>query len=212
MLKFIVLTFIVVTLPLDACAEILKFVSPRDGRTYEARITLNERVNAVSFYQGDRLLGTYDNLIVSESSISSSLVPIIGFGVALKIESDGSRNKYEILVPIEFVGGNFYVDCLYKNVYDSVEETRSVGAICRRQDLHQFDVSASITATNLNPYAANHNWLSRLAPGSCASAVGFEVGSYRIARCTPEGASETRNQKIIALDQQNRLLFLDHRV
>lgn len=207
MLKFIVCTFIAVTLPLDACAEILKFFSARDGHAYEARITSNKHANSVSFYQDDKPLGTYDNLIVNDSSLSSSLVPVIGSGIALKIESEGSRNKYEILAPIEFVGGILYIECLYKNVYDSVEETRSVGAICQRQELHQFDVSASINTVNLNLYTANHNWLKRLPPGSCANAVGVEAGSYRIARCSPEGASETSKQKIVALDQQNELLF-----
>lgn len=207
MLKFIVCMFIAVTLPLDACAEILKFVSARDGHSYEARITSNKDANSVSFYQDDKLLGTYDNLIVNESSLSSSLVLVIGSGIALKIESEGSRNKYEILAPIEFVGRNLYVECLYKNVYDSVEETRSVGTICQRQELRQFDVSASINTANLNLYTANHNWLRRLPPGSCANAVGVEAGSYRIARCTSEGASETSKKKIIVLDQQNRLFF-----
>ncbi|MGF6964859.1 hypothetical protein OKW43_001864 [Paraburkholderia sp. WC7.3g] len=207
MLKFKVCMFIVVALPIDACAEILKFVSARDGHIYEAWITSTKHANSVSFYRDDRLLGTYDNLIVNESSLSSSLVPvIIGAGIALKIESDGSRNKYQILAPIEFVGGNLYVECLYKNLYGAVEDTRSVGAICQRQELHQFDVSASINAANLNLYAANQNWLKSLPPGSCSSAVGIEVGSYRIARCTPEGASETSKQKINALDQKNRLL------
>ncbi|WP_155420167.1 hypothetical protein [Burkholderia cepacia] len=199
--------FIAISLPLGARAEILKFVSARDGHTYEARITSNNQINSVSFYEDEKPLGSYDNLIVNESSLSSSLVSVVGYGIALKIESEGSRTKYEILAPIEFVDGNLYVECLYKNTYDSVEETRAVGAICQRQELHQFDVSSSINTANLNIYTVNHDWLKSLSPGSCASAVGVEASSYRIARCAPEGASETSKQKIVVLDQHNRQLF-----
>ncbi|CAM2174267.1 Lipoprotein [Burkholderia latens] len=207
MLKFMVYLFVVVALPMDACAELLKFVSAQDGHAYEARITSNKHVNSVSFYRDGEPLGAYDNLIVNEASLSSSLVHLVGVGIALKIESNGSRNKYEVLVPIDVVGRNLYVECLYKNVYDSAEEARSVGAVCQRQDLHQFDISASINAVNLNLYAADHNWLKSLPCRSCESAVGIEVGSYRIARCASEGVSETSRQKIIVLDRQNKLLF-----
>lgn len=207
MLKFLVCMFIAAVLSLDACAEMLKFTSGRDGQSYEAKVTSNEHAGSVSFYQDGKLLGTYDNLIVNESSLSSTLVPVIGGGVALEIESDGSRSKYDIIAPIKFIGGKLYIECLYKNVYDSVEEERSVGTICQRRELSQFDVSASINSANLSIYTAKHNWLKSLPPGSCSNAVGVEIGSYRIARCAQGGASETIKQKIIALDQQNKLIF-----
>jgi hypothetical protein len=207
MLKYIVYAFIAIALPLDSCAEILKFVSARDGHAYEARIYSNNDKSSVSFYRDSKILGTYNNLVVSESSISSSLVPIVGGGIAVKIESDGSRNKYEIIAPITFDHGNLYVECLYKNMYEAVEETRSVGTSCRRQELYQFDVSAAIDHTNLSLYVSSHEWLKSLPSRSCANAVGIEIGSYSIARCAREGASETSAQKIIALDQRNRLLF-----
>lgn len=207
MLKFLVCMFITTVLSVDASAEILKFTSGRDGQSYEAKVTSNERAGSVSFYQDGKLLGTYDNLIVNESSLSSTLVPAIGGGVALEIESNGSRSKYDILAPIKFIDGKLYIECLYKNVYDSVEEERSVGAICQRRELSQFDVSASINSANLSLYTAKHNWLKSLPPGLCSNAVGLEIGSYRIARCAQGGASETIKQKIIALDRQNKLIF-----
>ncbi|MEK6421141.1 MAG: hypothetical protein V4801_16215 [Burkholderia gladioli] len=167
-------------------------------------MTSSERAGSVYFYKNGRLIGTYDNLIVNQPSLTSTLVPVVGGGVALEVESNGSGSKYDILVPINFIDGKLYTECLYKSVYDSVEEERSVGATCRRQGLHQFDVDSAINSVNLFLYSAKHNWLESLPPGSCPNAVGLEIGSYRIARCAQGGASETIKQKIIVLDQKNK--------
>lgn len=207
MLKSIICALIAATLSSSVCAEVLTFLSGQNDRVYKATITSSEGGKSVSFYRDGRLLGAYDNLIMNSPSLSSELVPVIGGGVALEIESIGSRNKYDIVAPIVVIDDKLYVECLYKNVYDSVDGLRYVGAICQRQELSRFDVSASINVVGLPFYTADHNWLASLHPEFCANAVGLEVGSYRIARCADEGASETRGQKIIVLDQHGKLLF-----
>ncbi|EDT43674.1 hypothetical protein [Burkholderia ambifaria] len=207
MLKFIAVMFILAVFASGSSAEISTLIFEKDGHVFEAKVASGERANSVSFYQDGKPLRTYENLIVNQSSLSSNLIPIIGGGIALEIESNGSRNKYTIIAPIEFVDGKLYVECLGKSVYDSIEEVRSVGSICRKQELGQFDVSSSINEDGLFYYTADLGWLKNLSSGICQNAVGFDVGSYRIARCAREEASDTNHQKIIVLNWQNRLLF-----
>jgi hypothetical protein len=207
MLKLTAWILVAVLLPSQVYAAVVRFVTSPNGLAYEAKITQTDDASSVSIYQDDRLLGIYRNLIVDETSISSSLVSTASGGVALAIESNGSRNKYSILAPIELIGGKLYIQCLYKNVFDSVEETRSVGAICEKQDLKRFDVFASINMKGIFTFTANRNWLRDLPHQICPRPVGLQAGQYKIVRCSNEGQSVEARQRIIVFDHQNKLMF-----
>jgi hypothetical protein len=207
MLKLIASFFAIVLLSSQVNAAVVNFVTSPDGLGYEAKITSADDTKSVSFYENDKWLGNYQNLIIDEASISSSLVPTVGGGVALAIESDGSRNKYDVLAPIELIDGRLYMRCLYKNVFDSVEQTRSVGTVCERQDLKQFDVFASINTKGLFTFTVNQKWLRDLRRQTCPQPVGFQLGQYRIVRCSDGAGPEESRLKIIAFDLQNKLMF-----
>lgn len=119
-------------------------------------------------------------MIIEQPAFSSDVVALAGGGLAVEIDSDGSRNKFHIIAPVRKVGGRFYVDCVYKSAYDSVDEARSAGTFCRNIELGKFDVSAAINDDGLKFYAKDYAWLKSIAPSSCANAVGFEYGHYHI--------------------------------
>lgn len=162
--------------------------------------------NAVNFFEGSRWLGRYDNLIVRESSISSNVVKMADGGVAIAIDSEGSRNKYNILTPIINEKGRLHTDCSYKTIYDAVDERRSVGAACRRTELAKFDVSSVINDGGMIDYK-NQVWINEVSPITCPKAVGLEVDGYRIARCDEGGVSEEKKQKVIVFDGNGKKLL-----
>lgn len=149
----------------------------------------------------------FANLIIDQPAVSSDVVALAGGGLAVEIESIGSRDKYRIISPISKENGRFYVDCNYKTVYDSVDETRSVGTSCKRVELGKFDVSSAIAHDGLMLYSQDHGWLKKAAPSSCRNAVGLEYGSYRIVRCAPGGVADGEKQKIIVFGRHGELLF-----
>jgi hypothetical protein len=205
MLKVIICAL--VALPLFASAETLNFAFHRGGHQYKAVITERARAGSVVFYEDDKLLGEYENLILKESSLTSTLVTLAGGGVALEIDSEGSRNKFHVIAPINLVDGKLYVECIYKTVYDAVDETRSAGTTCKRVELKKFDVSSTINDDGLISYTDQYAWLKSIPRGMCVNPVGLEVASYRVARCAVDGVSDTKNEKIVVFDNQDKLLF-----
>jgi hypothetical protein len=125
-------TLLVVLFPHLVSAETLKLNFHRSDHQYKAVITERAHVGSVLFYEDEKLIGRYQNLILNESSLSSALVTVAGGGVALQIDSEGSRNKFHVIVPIIMIEGRLYVDYMYKTVFDSVDETRSVGKTCKK--------------------------------------------------------------------------------
>ena len=153
------------------------------------------------------MAGKFANLVVDQPAISSDVVALAGGGLVVEIESIGSRDKYRIISSISKENGRFYVDCNYKTVYDSVDETRSVGTSCKRVELGKFDVSSAIADDGLVLYSQDHGWLKKAAPSSCRNAVGLGYGSYRIVRYAPGGVADGEKQKIIVFGRHGELLF-----
>lgn len=207
MLKNIVAVLMLVTLPYLASAETLSVDVGHDGQIDKVIVSQEGHSGLVEIYENGVLAGKFNNLIVDQPAISSDVVALAGGGLAIEIESEGSRNKYHIISPISKEGGKFYINCNYKTVYDSVDQTRSVGTSCKRVELAKFDVSAAIADEGLMLYRQDLEWLKRVAPFSCKSAVGLEYGGYRIVRCAAEGVADTKKQKIIVFDRRNELLF-----
>jgi len=206
MLKNIVVMLTMVALPGFVSAETLLVDIAHDGHNDKAVVSQEGHAGTVTVYEDGKLLGKFDNLIVDQPALSSDVVALAGGGLAIEIDSDGSRNKFHMIAPVSKVDGRLYVDCVYKSVYDSVDETRSVGTSCGKVELSKFDASAAINDGGLKPYGKDYVWLKRIA-SSCANAVGLEYGNYRVARCAADGVSDTRKQRIIVFDKQGETLF-----
>jgi hypothetical protein len=149
--KLIIFIFVIAIMPSQGYAVMVKFAFSPSKHVYEAKITSTDDANLVSFYDGDKFLGTYENLIVNETSFWSGIVPTVDGGVALVIETNASRSKYNALVPIELHGGKLYVRCIYKEAYDAVEQVKFNGTSCEKQDLKLFDVF-SVNDKGLHPF------------------------------------------------------------
>jgi len=168
-----------------------------------------ERAHAGSaLFLGDgKVLGNYENLVLNQSSLTSALVTVEGEGVAVQIDSDGSRNKFHVIAPISLMDGKPYVDCVYKTVYDAVDEIRSVGASCKKIALEKFDVHSVINDDGLIVYTDKYDWLKSISGDICINPVGLEIASYRVARCGVDGVSDTKKQRIMVFSNQDKLLF-----
>jgi hypothetical protein len=207
MLKNLIATLLTVVLPVCASAETLLQDIGHDGHVDKAVISQQEHDGTLTIYEDEKTIGKFNNLIVDQPALSSDVVALAGGGLAIEIDSDGSRNKYHVVAPISKIDGRLYVGCVYKSVYDSVEGARSVGTSCEKMELSRFDVSGAINADGLKAYSSDYMWLKKIASTSCPNAVGLEYGSYHIARCSAEGVSDTRKQKIIVFDKQGAPIF-----
>lgn len=178
-----------------------------DFDTDEVKI-LDKKGNAgtVDFFENGKLLGRYSNLIVREGSISSGLVKIAGGGIAIEIDSNGSKSKYNIITPIINERGRLYTECSYKSIFDAIDERRAVGAACQRTDLAKFDTSSVINESGMTYYDDQATWIRSISSSTCPKAVGIEVGAYRIARCSTNGTSESKRQKIIIFNSNGKKL------
>ncbi len=167
----------------------------------------NRAAGAVEFYENGKLLGKFNNLIINEPAVSSSLSPLAGGGIALVTDSNGSRNKYHTITPIIKMGGKLYVDCNYKTFYDSVDEMRAVGTSCKKIELSNFDASTAINEKGMISYSDKPEWLKTISSSVCNNSVGFEYGSFRVARCGASGVSDSKDQTIVVFDGSGNLLF-----
>jgi hypothetical protein len=202
-----------------ACVATLSFVASiahaqdvladigRDG--YAGRIAISDgaRGKIVKIYDGDRLIGSFDNLIVEKMNISSTIVPMMGGGLAISADSDGSRDKYHIIAPIHKIGDKFFVGCVYKAVYDSVDEIRSVGSTCENIELSKFDISNAITDADLFSYKSDQDWLADFKIKNCKDSSGFKYGDYYVIRCSSEGAGDAKNASITVANSSKEVLL-----
>jgi hypothetical protein len=163
-----------------------------DGQMNRVMFSRHKNKNFVEISQSNRILGKFDNLIVNEPSLSSTIIPMSGGGIAIYADSDGSRNKFHLLVPVYKTKNRLYINCIYKTVYDSVDEKKSVGTTCQNQNLDQFDLSSAINEKDIFTFDASHDWLEKLSLKSCKNPEGFIYGNYYIVRCDSnrEGNSE----------------------
>ncbi|MFM0400280.1 hypothetical protein [Paraburkholderia aspalathi] len=205
MLKSVFCAFIL-SMPLLISAKTIVPDLGRDGSIDKTLIGKVNKAGEAEIYEGEKFLGRYENLIVNESSFSSNIVSLVGGGLAIEIDSEGSRNKFHIITPINRIGGRLYVDCMYRTFYDSVDETRSVGSSCKTVELGSFDVAAAISEDGMFTYSDGTDWLKIIQHTACANPTGLEYGNFRFVRCTADGASDTKNQKIIILDKTGKSL------
>lgn len=194
-------------LPCFASGETLSVDLGHNGQIDKVIVSHQGHSGLAEIYENGVAVGKFANLIVDQPAISSDVVALAGGGLAVEIESIGSRDKYRVISPISKESGRFYVDCNYKTVYDSMDETRSVGTSCKRVELGKFDVSSAIADDGLMLYSQYHGWIKKIALSSCRNAVGLEYGSYRIVRCAPGGVADAEKQKIIVFDRHDELLF-----
>jgi hypothetical protein len=196
-----------VVFPLSVFAKKLNLNFYYDDHQYKVISMERAHAGSVLFYEDGKLLGKYENLVVNESSLTSALVTVAGDGVALEIDSEGSRNKFHVIAPISLIGGKPHIDCVYKTVYDAVDEIRSVGESCQKIELEKFDVHSAINDDGLIAYTDKYNWLKSIPRNVCANPVGLEVSPYRVARCSEGGVSDAKNEKIMVFTNQDKLLF-----
>jgi hypothetical protein len=207
MLKVIICALATIAFPFFASAETLKLDFNRGDHQYKAVITERAHAGSALFYEDDKLLGRYENLILNEPSLTSAIVTVAGGGVALEIDSEASRNKFHVIAPISVIDGTLQVDCIYKTAYDAVDETRSVGTACKKIELGKFDIHSAINDDGLIFYTDEYDWLKSIPRDFCVNPVGVEVASYRVARCSVDGVSDTKNEKIMVSNSQGELLF-----
>jgi hypothetical protein len=207
MLRFILHFVVFASFLLQARASILKIGRDSDGLTYENKMMAQENINLVSIYEKGNFLGAYTNLVIDTPSISSYLVFLVNGGMALSIETSGSKNHYSILVPITIIGGELYVECLYKRVYDTVDHSILVGSVCEMKKLREFDVLAAVNEDGLFAYSINHRWLRGLRRKNCTNVAGLEIGRYRVVRCNHGDPTSTKQNEIIVFDSKMKVLF-----
>jgi hypothetical protein len=207
MLINLIVILLLATLPVCVSAETSLQGINDDGHLDGAAISQQGHASPAAIYEGEKSIGKFKNLIVDQPTLSSNVVVLAGGGLGIEIDSDGSRNKYHVVVPIRKIDERLYVGCIYKSVYDSVEGTRSVGTSCEKMELSKFDISGAIGADGLKAYSSGYTWLKGIAAASCPSAVGIEYGNYHVVRCSAEGASDIHKQKIIVFNKQGAVIF-----
>jgi hypothetical protein len=207
MLKKMIIVLMAFFLSNLAYAETFAVDIGHDGHVEKVITSEQAHTGTLEIYDGEKLLGKFNNLIVDQLALSSDVITLVGGGLAIEIDSDGGKDKFHMIVPIYKDGDRLYVNCVYKSVYDSVNEERSVGTSCKADELNKFNVSSAINDSGLNKYKAGRAWLKAIHAGACPNAVGIEYGKYRIARCSVDGVSDTQAQKIIALDSSGKVIF-----
>ncbi|MEZ0604698.1 hypothetical protein ACAX43_21435 [Paraburkholderia sp. IW21] len=190
-----------------AISKTIRVDSPHDSRTTDVTIKVGDRHGPIEFYENEKLIGTYRNLTVNETSLSSGVLPLAGKGLALVIDSNGSRNKFHIVAPINRSGKKFYVNCAYKIAYDAVDDLLSVGTSCNKTELSKIDVSTMINQDGMTLYSDKPKWLKTVPHPACPNAVGLNYGAYRIARCSAGGASDSKDQIIKIFNKNGSLIF-----
>jgi hypothetical protein len=207
MLKNVMAVLVLMAQPCFVSAETLSVDLGHDGQIDKIITSQEGHSGVVEIYENGALAGKFNNLIVDQPAISADVVALADGGLAIEVESEGSRNKYHIISPISKENGKFYVNCNYKTIYDSVDETRSVGSSCKRIELGKFDAADAIADNGMLRYSQDYQWLKDVAPSSCINAVGLEYGNYHIVRCAADGVAETKKQKIIVFNRRDELLF-----
>jgi len=149
----------------------------------------------------------YHNLTVDMPSISSELISVFGGGIAVVIVSDGSRYKYHITAPIHRNNNRLSINCVFKSVYDSVDERDFVGSTCAYVSLRKLDIMNLVNEKNLFLYSPDHKWLAKLPLKDCGNRVGFVYGDYYVVRCKPDYSNYANEPVEFLLDQSGTTVF-----
>jgi hypothetical protein len=138
-------------------AQTFDLSDQKTSNTLQLKIEREGERNVVQLYNGDMPLKRYENLLESQSTLDSNLVHLVGGGVALEINSEGSRRKYHVIVPIDVSGGALYTDCAFKSVYDAVDQSRLVGTLCKKTPLEKFVVDETVNDVGLLSFVDNNS-------------------------------------------------------
>lgn len=207
MLKRLLCVMFLTAYPLLTLSKVISISVVESSSNKPFVMKLDAAKTKVGLYEGAHLLKQYDNLIRNNSTLSSSLVPVVGGGVAIQIESEGSRRKYRMLVPIELSGRTLFSDCVMKSVYDSVDDSRSVGMVCKRIPLEKFDIDLAINDEGLKTYIAKNPQASNDRREECQFLSSFEVAQDIVESCDVDGPSDQKNMVVRLSSNSGRKLF-----
>jgi hypothetical protein len=166
-----------------------------------------ENTGLVEIYDAHKLLGAYKNLVVSESTMSADIVSILDGGIAVSIDSNGSRYKYHIIAPIYKRENWLYINCVYKSIYDSVDETNSVGTSCKNISLGRFYPSTAINERDLFVYKPDNVWLSHLPLKDCGNKTGFRYGTYYVVQCEANQISSLGKPTVLVFNRSGKIIL-----
>jgi len=167
-------------------------------------LALSEPISALAF---SAKVDAPHLVLVSNAGLSSSIEKSTAGNSLIRITTDGSRNKYHVTVPIIERDGVLFTDCIYKSVFDSNDENRSVGVSCSLAPLRQFDPEAIVNEANLLKYQRGFNWLQNVIAKDCAAPQGIEYGSYRIAICAKQAYPDPSQETTIVFDAKGQKIF-----
>lgn len=178
-----------------------------DGHVDRIVVSQAEHGGLVEIHEGQQLVGRFTNLIANEGSLASDIVPVLGGGIAIYADSNASRSKYHIVAPIEKTGNRFHIQCIYKSVYDSIQEEKLVGASCRDIDLADFDINEAINDEGLFRYEETPSWLKKLPLDGCRNPAGFAYGDSYIVNCSEDESRVAGKSRVIAFKSSGEIMF-----
>lgn len=175
--------------------------------TAHASITFEKKDGSIYISKDGRQLGSFGNLSVEESELWSDVFTAADGSLLIAISSNGSRDKFEVVVPIVENGDKLFTDCAYKSVYDSVDGGRSVGTSCKLTPLDKFDAESAINDENLLVYRSSYQWLKRLSVLGCWVLKGIEYASHKVALCSKSDSPDPKTDKTVVLDEGGHVVF-----
>jgi hypothetical protein len=170
-------------------------------------LSFSTKDSVLFLYSGGKNIGRFSNVLVSNAAMLSSVENSTTGTPLIKIVTDGSRNKYNVTIPIIEIDGVPYTNCAYKSVFDSNDESRSVGVSCSLTPLRQFDPESAVSEKGLIKYRTEFNWLRDAVAKNCTTPIGIEYGSYRIALCAKEGDPDPSGESTIVFDKKGKIIF-----
>ncbi|WP_143787497.1 hypothetical protein [Paraburkholderia phenazinium] len=170
-------------------------------------LSFSTKYNVLSLYSGEKNLGRFSNVLVSNPAMSSDVEKSVTGSPVIRIITDGSRDKYDITIPIIEVNGVAYTNCAYKSVFDSNDENRSVGVSCSLVPLRNFDPNAAVTKEHLIQYRKEFNWLRNDITKDCKSPLGIEYGKYHVVLCTAQSYPDASKEITMVFDENGIKIF-----
>ncbi|MGF6609955.1 hypothetical protein OKW45_004877 [Paraburkholderia sp. WSM4175] len=170
-------------------------------------LSFSTKDDILSIFRDGKNLGQFSNVVVSNAAMSSSVEKSTTGEPLIKIVTDGSRDKYDITIPIIEREGVPFTDCAYKSVFDSNDGNRSVGVSCSLAPLRQFDPEATVNEEHLLKYRTGLDWLRNVVAKDCAAPQGIEYGSYRIALCAKQAYPDPAQETTIVFNEKAQKLF-----
>jgi hypothetical protein len=167
-----------------------------------------ENNDAAHLYRKFQKSGKFSNLEINEPNVSSHVVQLAGGGLAVEMETNGSRSEYSAIAPIVKHNGSLFVNCLYKAIYDSIDGSRLVGSSCNHVSLEKFDPESALDDSGLLRYKSGYKWLGRIFQKKCPVLRGIEYGNYMIALCAKSAAPIPKDETVAIINKSGNVLFL----